>query len=113
MNLSSSPLIDLLEQLASGIYIFEPFYRRERELQEFQTTVERLLEMKELVLVHYLWLQKREIAGYEYLDRRRRACKPSHRSHFCSGSSCCGATGSTGIGLLNEGFDMDVLRKLL
>ena len=64
----TSPFIDLLEQLASGIYIFEPFYRHRRELQEFQTTVERLLEMKELGMVHYLWLQKREIAGCEYYD---------------------------------------------
>ena len=64
----TSPFIDLLKQLASGIYIFEPFYRSGRELQEFQTTVERLQEMKELGLVQYVWLQKRDIAGCEYYD---------------------------------------------
>ena len=64
----TSPFTDLLEQLASGVYIFEPFYRSGRELQEFQTTVERLQEMKELGLVQYIWTQKREIAGCEYYD---------------------------------------------
>ena len=64
----TSAYLHLLEQIASGIVIFEPLYRRGRELLEFQATVERLLEMHQLGLVHQVWTQKREIAGTEYYD---------------------------------------------
>ena len=64
----SSSYLQLLEQIASGIVIFEPLSRRGRELLEFQALVERLLEMHQLGLVHQVWTQKREIAGTEYYD---------------------------------------------
>ena len=64
----TSAYLHLLEQIASGIVIFEPLYRRGRELLEFQATVERLLEMHQLGLVHQVWTQQREIAGTEYYD---------------------------------------------
>ena len=64
----TSTYLHLLEQIAAGIVIFEPLYRRGRELLEFQATVERLLEMHQLGLVHQVWTQKREVAGTEYYD---------------------------------------------
>ena len=64
----TSAYLHLLEQIASGVVIFEPFYRRGRELLEFQATVERLLEMHQLGLVQQVWTQQREIAGTEYYD---------------------------------------------
>ncbi len=38
----ATPFIDLLKQIASGVTIYEPFRRTERELKEFQDTVDRL-----------------------------------------------------------------------
>ncbi len=64
----TSAYLDLLEQIAAGIVIFEPFYRRGRELLEFQATVERLPEMHQLGLVRQVWRQRREIAGTQYYD---------------------------------------------
>ncbi len=64
----TSAYLQLLEQIASGIVIYEPFYRRGHELLEFQALVERLLKMHQLGLVHQVWTQKREIAGTEYYD---------------------------------------------
>jgi hypothetical protein len=46
-----SSFLDLLQQIASGIQIFEPFHRTARNLQEFQCTVERLLKMERLALI--------------------------------------------------------------
>ena len=64
----TSAYLQLLEQIAAGVIIFEPFYRRGHELLEFQATVERLLEMHQLGLVQQVWTQQREIAGTEYYD---------------------------------------------
>ena len=64
----TSAYLQLLEQIASGVLIFEPLYRRGRESPEFQATVERLPEMHQLGLVRQLWRQRREIAGTQYYD---------------------------------------------
>ena len=60
--------LHLLEQIASGVVIFEPFSRRGRQLLEFQATVARLLEMHQQGFVRQVWTQKGEIAGTEYYD---------------------------------------------
>lgn len=64
----TTPFIDLLQQIASGIVIFEPFKRSPLEIQQFQDTVYRLLEMERLGLIMRTFTQKREIAGVEYCD---------------------------------------------
>ena len=63
-----SPFLDLLQQIAAGIVIFEPFHRSARDLREFHDTVQRLLEMERLGLIKRTFTQKRVIAGVEYCD---------------------------------------------
>ncbi len=64
----TSPFLDLLKQIASGVIIHEPFRRTSRELTEFQDTVHRLQEMERLGLVKHVFTQVRSIAGQEYYD---------------------------------------------
>jgi hypothetical protein len=64
----TTPLIDLLQQIASGITIYEPYPRTSQALVEFQDLVHRLQEMERLGLVTRVWTQVRQIAGSEYYD---------------------------------------------
>jgi len=64
----TTPFLNLLQQIASGTTIYEPFPRNARGIQEFQDTVARLQEMEKLGLVRRIWTQVREIAGAEYYD---------------------------------------------
>lgn len=64
----TSPFLDLLQQIASGICIFEPFRRTGREMMEFQDMAHRLLEMERLGLIRRTFTQVREIAGTQYYD---------------------------------------------
>ena len=64
----TTPFLDLLQQIASGTTIYEPFPRNARGIQEFQDTVARLQEMERQGLVRRIWTQVREIAGTEYYD---------------------------------------------
>ena len=58
----------LLEQIESGITIFEPFYRRSKELLEFQQLVETLLELEAEKLIGRVWTQQQHISGVDYYD---------------------------------------------
>jgi hypothetical protein len=62
----TSPFLDLLEQVASGISIFEPFYRTPDAMQEYQDLVHRLQEMERCGLIGRLWTEVRETAGVEH-----------------------------------------------
>ncbi len=68
MTQATSPLIDLLKQIDSGIQIFEPFRRTSAEMVEFQETVRRLQELEQLGLVRRVFTQTRNIAGQDYYD---------------------------------------------
>jgi hypothetical protein len=64
----TSPFLDLLEQIASGIQIFEPYFRHGYDLEGFQDLVHRLKEMEHLGLVGRVWTQVRESGGKEYYN---------------------------------------------
>lgn len=64
----TSPFLDLLERIAEGITIYEPYPRTSQALVEFQDLVHRLLEMERLGLVTLVWTQVRQIAGSDYYD---------------------------------------------
>ena len=64
----TTPLIDLLQQIASGVTIYEPYPRTSQALVEFQDLVHRLQEMERLGWVTKVWTQVRQIAGSEYYD---------------------------------------------
>ena len=61
-----SPFRELLAQLASGITIFEPFHRTPHGINEFQDTVQRLLEMEREGLVGRVFTEKRSSRGQDY-----------------------------------------------
>jgi len=63
-----SEIIKLLEQIESGISIFEPYHRKASDMVEFQHTVECLFEMKRLGLIRHAYTEKHVIAGREYCD---------------------------------------------
>ena len=64
----SSPFLDLLEQIADGVVIYEPFHRNPEGLREFQDTVHRLEEMERLGLVGRLFIQRKVSHMGEYVD---------------------------------------------
>lgn len=64
----SSPFLDLLRSIDSGITIYEPLDRNAQGMTEFQDLAARLIEMERLGFVHQLVTRKREIAGAEYYD---------------------------------------------
>jgi len=65
---TTSPFLDLLEQIASGILIFEPYFRHGYDLEGFQDLVHRLKEMEQLGLVGRVWTQVRESGGREHYN---------------------------------------------
>lgn len=64
----TSPFLDLLERIAEGVTIYEPYPSTSQAMVEFQDLVHRLLEMERLGLVTHVWTQVRQIAGSEYFD---------------------------------------------
>ncbi len=60
--------LDLLERIASGVIIYEPFRRTGQELIDFQDLVARLQQMEAAGLIRRLFTEKREIAGVEYFN---------------------------------------------
>lgn len=64
--MATQPLLDLLEQIKSGICIFEPYRRTPQEISDFQDTVYRLQEIKRLGLIRNLFMEKRANADGEY-----------------------------------------------
>ncbi len=64
--MSSQTLLILLAQIESGIIIFEPFRRTPQEIAEFQETVERLQELKQLNLIRGLFTERRAFADGEH-----------------------------------------------
>jgi len=64
--MSSHTLLKLLAQIKSGIIIFEPFRRTPQEIAEFQDTVERLQELKQLNLIRSLFTERRAFADGEH-----------------------------------------------
>lgn len=68
LRIMTSPFLDLLERIAEGVTIYEPYPRTSQALVEFQDLVHRLLEMERLGLVTHVWTQARQIAGTEYYD---------------------------------------------
>lgn len=68
LRIMTSPFLDLLERIAEGITIYEPYPRTSQALIEFQDLVHRLLEMERLGLVTHVWTQARQIAGSDYYD---------------------------------------------
>jgi hypothetical protein len=64
----SSPFLDLLNQIASGVTIYEPFRRDAQGMAEFQDTAHRLREMERLGLVRQLFVQIRSSRGAEVVD---------------------------------------------
>ena len=64
----TSPFLDLLQQIDSGITIYEPLHRTARDMIEFQDTASRLLEMERLGLTSRVFTQVCDIAGSEYYD---------------------------------------------
>lgn len=62
----TSPMLNLLAHIASGISIFEPFGRT--ELLGFQDTVHRLQEMERQGLISRVFTQPRMIISQEYCD---------------------------------------------
>lgn len=61
----TSPLLKLLVQIDAGVTIYEPFNRTPECLREFQDTIARLEEIKQLGLVHQLLTQTRTSFGKE------------------------------------------------
>jgi hypothetical protein len=64
----NSPFLDLLNQVADGIVIYEPVRRDRQGLSEFQDIVHRLREMERLGLIGRLFEQKRTSRGAEVID---------------------------------------------
>ena len=60
--------VKLLKQIADGVTIHEPFYRRGKEMMEFQETARLMLELSEEGLIGKCYTQVYEIAGVEYYD---------------------------------------------
>lgn len=58
----------LLQQIDSGVSIFEPFLRTPEKLAEFDDTVERLREMERLGFVRQLFVQTRTHQGQERVE---------------------------------------------
>lgn len=61
----TSPIIKLLKQIDAGVTIYEPFNRTPECWREFQDTIARLEEMKQLGLVRELFTQTRTSFGKE------------------------------------------------
>ena len=85
----TTPLIDLLQQIASGVTIYEPYPRTSQALVEFQDLVHRLQEMERLGLVTKVWTQTKESGGSEYYDMAMVTPKGSTLS-------CCEAAKASG-----------------
>ena len=64
----SSPFLDLLKQIASGVIIYEPFRRDAQGMAEFQDTAHRLREMERLGLVGQLFVQTRTSRDAEVVE---------------------------------------------
>jgi len=64
----SSPILDLLKQIANGVVIYEPFRRDAQGMAEFQDTVHRLREMERLGLVRQLFVQTQASRDAEVVD---------------------------------------------
>ena len=64
----TTPFIDLLQQIASGVTIYEPFRRTTEELEKFQDTVDRLKETERLGLIRRLFTQTRTDSDGEHVD---------------------------------------------
>lgn len=64
----TTPFLDLLQQIAKGVIIYEPFRRSAPDLQEFQDTVHRLQEMERLGLIRRLFMQTRTNSNGEFID---------------------------------------------
>ena len=67
-HIMSSPFIELLKQIASGVIIYEPFRRDAEGLRTFQDMVSRLEEMERLGMIGRLFIQKRDHRGEEFID---------------------------------------------
>lgn len=67
-QISPSPFLSLLQQIADGVTIFEPFTRAPEKLTEFEDTVARLKEMERLELIGKLYIQTRTYRGEESID---------------------------------------------
>ena len=63
-----SPLLQLLERVAQGITIWEPFRRSGPEMAEFQDTAARLLELERQGLIGRCITQTNQTAGQDYYD---------------------------------------------
>ena len=62
-TLSQSQFLKLLQQVADGVTIYEPFLHTPEGLREFEDTVARLQEMEQLGLVKRLFTQTRTSSG--------------------------------------------------
>ena len=60
--------IALLDQINSGICIFEPARRRSKDVVEFQETARHLLELEKAGLIGKCVVREAEIAGISYFD---------------------------------------------
>lgn len=67
-QVSPSPFLTLLKQIASGISIYEPPTRTGERAQDFHDTIARLKEMERLGLVGRLSVQTRSSSGEEQVD---------------------------------------------
>ena len=64
----TTPFLDLLKQIASGVTIYEPFRRTPHDLKEFEDTVDRLKEMERLGLIRRLFTHTPTDSDGEYID---------------------------------------------
>lgn len=67
-QVSPSPFLTLLKQIASGISIYEPPTRTGKTAPDFHDTVARLKEMERLGLIGRLSMQTRSSSGEEQVD---------------------------------------------
>lgn len=67
-RIMTSPFLYLLERIAEGVTIYEPYPRTSQAMVEFQDLVHRLLEMERIGLVTHVWTQVRQSAGSDYYD---------------------------------------------
>lgn len=67
-QITQSPFLNLLQQIADGVSIFEPFTRAPEKLVEFEDTVARLKEMERLDLIGKLFIQTRTYRSEETID---------------------------------------------
>ncbi len=64
----STRFLDLLKQIKDEIIIYEPFHRTTQGIAEFQDTVHRLQEMKQLGLIRRLFTQTRTNHEGEFIN---------------------------------------------